>query len=168
MEEQQNMTVTQEMRDAFVEAMASAKCVVCSRPKRVARAFCDSCTFAMPIWARNWIGEGAASDRACESFRIWRRNLELIGDRIKRSGWDFHSWEEIESAGYKLLNVSRCRATGCGQRIGWVEDAHGNKTPLNVEGDAQFQPHRTTCKNPGVFRERKSVQSSARAKKRAR
>jgi hypothetical protein len=149
----------------FAAAMAAPNCPVCSRPKRVGLPFCQTCWYAVPIWARNWMSSSSDLARACETFRIWSEHLVKWADRITRTGWDFHSWKEIEAAGYKMLNVSRCRAIGCGARIGWVEDAAGRLTPLNVEGEYQFQPHRTSCKNPGVYREKKSVQASARRRR---
>lgn len=164
-EEQHNAMTDAEI---FAAAWVATGCAACSRVKRASAAFCQSCTFALPIWVRGWLGGGPSDAHAVETFRIWLRHLQLNADRIKRSGWDFKSWQEIEAAGFTLLNVSRCRALGCGQRIGWVEDKHGAKTPVNVDGEQQFQPHRTSCKNPGVFRERKTVQASARTKKRAR
>jgi hypothetical protein len=155
----------QQISAALTDAEAAAawsepRCAACERTKSRASAFCLSCTLALQIWVRNWLALGPKDSRFADTYRSALQHLRLHRRRIKRlDGWNFESLEEIEAAGYTILNVSRCKAVGCNQQIGWVESPTGNKIPVNL---SDFQPHKTSCKNPGVYRAKKSVQASAR------
>lgn len=159
MDESTNNTTQQRMTDEqIVASWPSSECPSCANPKSRLSTFCKSCTLALPIWVRNWLTAGPVEERYFVTFRAWHAHLDKWRGRIKRVGWDYKSLAEIEDAGYKVLNTSHCRAKGCGQAIGWLEDVCGNKLPINL---ADFQPHRTSCRNPGSF-----VQASAQRKRR--
>jgi hypothetical protein len=157
--DEQNISTV--LTDAEVAAAwSSPACAACEAPKSRSSAFCLSCTLALVIWVRNWLSLGPTDKRFADTYRSALQHLRLHRKRIKRlQGWNFESLEEIEAAGYTILNVGRCKAVGCSQEIGWVESATGKKIPVNL---SDFQPHNTSCKNPGVYRVKKSVQASAR------
>lgn len=159
MADEQNIPTTLTDAEA-IAAWSSPTCGACEASKSRTSAFCLSCTLALVIWVRNWLNRGPSSPQFADTYRSALRHLCLHRNRIKRlDGWNFKSLEEIEEAGYTILNVGRCKAVGCSQEIGWVESVTGKKIPVNL---SDFQPHRTSCKNPGVYRTKKPVQASAR------
>ncbi len=63
--------------------------------------------------------------------------------------WDYQSREELEAAGYRFLNTSRCAGKDCRAEIDWYETPKGKKMPLDPD---TLETHWASCKNREMFR----------------
>ena len=64
--------------------------------------------------------------------------------------WNYNSREELEAAGYRFLNPSRCAGQDCGAEIDWWETPKGKKMPLDPD---TLEPHFGSCPNVKEFRQ---------------
>ncbi len=64
--------------------------------------------------------------------------------------WNYSSREELEAAGYRFVNTSRCYGQDCGAEIDWYETPKGRKMPLDPD---TLEPHFGSCPNVKEFRQ---------------
>lgn len=67
--------------------------------------------------------------------------------------WNFSTTEELEAAGYRFLNESRCSGPTCGATISWWETPNGKRMPLDPD---TLGPHWGSCPDRDQFKKGRS------------
>lgn len=145
-------------------------CMVCSGVKKESHAFCRNDYLALPLGMRLSLDGALQSERA-DVLRRCVLHLAGIEPRpavqiTTRDGstffWPHHSQEDLEGAGYRFSQHTRCEA--CGAQITFYVTPKKKFLAVNFPDCA---PHFTTCKDPGFFQRRKEKREAWKAAKRA-
>lgn len=77
---------------------------------------------------------------------------------LKTPTWPYCNLAELEAAGYAYHQAAYCRGHGCGAAILWFYTPRNNHIAVNAD---DFQPHRTTCRDPERFQRRRQTRVEA-------
>lgn len=157
-----------EQLDAF---RVGVVCGVCGAAKSSDLPFCATDYAALSLPMRLAL---ANPDERVDAFRSAWHHLRLHSERrLSLNRWPFFSESELEAAGFRLRNHTRCevpRADStrvpkhtCGARISiWVT----SKNNLIALDDATFQPHRTTCVDPEYWSRKRAEREERKQRER--
>jgi hypothetical protein len=122
---------------------------------------------------RGFVANGADDTHFVEYYRRALQHLRDFSTRrvkvLDRGGfWLYATFDQLEAAGYRLIEHTRCEARGCYARISLYWSPAGRKVAIDFD---KCIPHVDTCKDPGWFARmkavRREVRTSAKRKRRA-
>ena len=151
--------------------LASARCPACGDRKGAGFAFCVGCQHALALPSRLRLKETAGTADFPDAYRAALQHLRDLPARPLVPGWRYRSLEELDAAGFRVIERSECRSPRCAAALLWMHTPQGGRVAVNLR-DAR--PHRSTCADPGyaerraAFKKQQRLQASARRRKGAR
>lgn len=145
-------------------------CLVCEKRKASLAAFCVTDTLALPLWDRINLARGPKDPYFVDNFRSALRHLQLNTQRLRkypavRGEWPYQSKDDLEEAGYRLIDHARCKVPRCWEKIVWFFTPTGGRIAVNL---ADCQPHYSTCTDPDYMRRKREELQAQKQKKRRR
>jgi hypothetical protein len=145
----------------IVAAIESRVCPACSGVKGAKSAFCRTDELALTIFQRGFLRGGPTGVDFFETFRSALRHLQIHKERkmkLAADGWRHSTAADMEANGYRFIRHSDCGAPKCQARIVWYRTPRNAVMSVNL---SDYQPHRSSCADPGYF-DRRRAQTSAR------
>lgn len=156
-----------------MRAWHSRSCPACTGYKLSGNPFCRTDFMALPLFMRGFAQRGPDDSHFVEYYRRAMQHLKDFPTRrvqvLSRGGlWPYTTFDELDNAGYRLIEHTRCQARSCAVRISLYRAPNGHRIAINYDKPT---PHSDTCKDPEYFARvraaRQEVRASAKRKRRA-